>query len=46
MPEALAEGRIRSLLSTRVVGRGLEHIQTGIDEVKQGVSGTKVVIIA
>lgn len=44
--EALDKGLVRAMTETKVIGRGLESIQAGLDEVKKGVSGTKVVILA
>ncbi|QIW96685.1 hypothetical protein AMS68_002203 [Peltaster fructicola] len=46
MPVALKTGQMRSHLNTMVIGRGLQHIQAGVNEVKRGVSSTKVVILA
>ena len=46
LPHALDSGQIRPALKTKVVGRGLESIQAGIDEIKNGVSATKVVVLA
>jgi len=46
LPQALQNGQIRSVLKTCIAGRGLESIQTGIDEVSNGVSATKVVVVA
>jgi hypothetical protein len=46
MPVALKTGRIQPILETKVVGRGLQSIQAGLDMVKSGVSGTKVVVLA
>ena len=46
MPQALRSGQICPTLRTKVVGKGLESIQAGLDEVKKGVSGAKVVVLA
>ena len=46
MPKALASGQIRPLLKTVLAGHGLESVQAGIDIVKAGVSGSKVVVLA
>lgn len=46
LPAALESGQIKPLLKTEIAGRGLESIQAGIDLVKAGVSGTKVVVLA
>lgn len=46
VPRALETGQIKPLLDTAVAGQGLESIQAGIDMVKAGVSGTKVVVLA
>lgn len=46
IPQALENGQFQPLLKTAMAGQGLESIQKGIDMVKAGVSGTKVVVIA
>lgn len=45
IPSALASGRVKSLLKTKVAGKGVDSIQFGIDMVKAGVSGTQVVVV-
>lgn len=44
LPKALAEGKFVAAPEPYVIGKGLEHIQTGMDLVKKGVSAKKVVI--
>lgn len=46
LPGALERGQVKALLKTAIAGKGLESIQDGIDMVKAGVSGTKVVVVA
>ncbi|KAK4556721.1 hypothetical protein LTR86_006292 [Recurvomyces mirabilis] len=46
MPHALRSGQVRPVLRTKIAGKGLDDIQTALDEVKKGVSGTKVVVVA
>lgn len=41
---ALESGRLKSLPSPTVVGKGLEHIQAALLKSKAGVSGTKLVV--
>ncbi len=44
LPEALAEGRYVAAPDPYVVGNGLEHVQTGFDAQRKGVSAKKIVI--
>lgn len=44
LPQALAEGKFVAAPAPRVVGKGLEVIQTGIDEWGKGVSAEKIVV--
>ncbi|KAL8933021.1 MAG: hypothetical protein Q9216_006559 [Gyalolechia sp. 2 TL-2023] len=44
LPQALADGKFVAAPDPYVVGRGLEHVQTGMDALKGGVSAKKVVI--
>ncbi|KAL4862494.1 hypothetical protein BDV12DRAFT_178738 [Aspergillus spectabilis] len=44
LPKALAAGTFQSKPSAEVVGKGLEAVQAGLDELKKGVSGRKYVI--
>ncbi|OJJ86553.1 zinc-binding alcohol dehydrogenase family protein [Aspergillus glaucus CBS 516.65] len=44
LPQALAEGKFVAAPAPRVVGKGLEAIQTGIDEWGKGVSAEKIVV--
>lgn len=44
LPQALAAGRYVAAPDPYVVGEGLEHIQTGFDAQKQGVSAKKVIV--
>ena len=44
LPQALADGRYVAAPDPHVVGKGLEHVQTGFDAQKQGVSAKKVVV--
>lgn len=46
LPGALERGKVRALVKTAIAGQGLESIQAGIDTVKAGVLGTKVVVVA
>lgn len=46
VPAALEKGQIKPLLRTAIAGEGLESIQEGVNMVKAGVSGTKVVVVA
>ncbi|KAF2503205.1 quinone reductase [Lophium mytilinum] len=41
---ALQKGLLRCKPSPRVIGHGLEKIQVGVDELRKGVSATKLVI--
>ncbi len=40
-PDALADGRYVAALTPRILGTGLEHIQTGMDAQRKGVSAQK-----
>ncbi|CAA9450402.1 MAG: Formyltetrahydrofolate deformylase [uncultured Rubrobacteraceae bacterium] len=44
LPQALADGRYLAAPEPHVVGKGLEHVQAGLDAQKRGVSGQKVVV--
>lgn len=44
LPKALAEGNFVAAPAPHVVGKGLEAIQTGIDEWGKGVSAEKIVV--
>lgn len=44
LPRALEEGTFVPGVETVVVGEGLEHVQTGLDRLREGVSGQKIVI--
>lgn len=44
LPQALAEGKFVAAPAPRVVGKGLEAVQTGIDEWGKGVSAEKIVV--
>ena len=44
LPQALADGIYVAAPKPVVVGKGLDHIQTGLDAQRQGVSAKKVVI--
>ena len=44
LPRALAEGKYFAAPEPLVVGHGLEHVQTGLDVQKKGVSAKKVVV--
>ena len=44
LPRALASGHYVVAPEPVVVGKGLDHIQTGLDALKQGVSAKKVVV--
>ena len=44
LPQALADGQYVAAPEPVVIGKGLDHIQAGLDAQKQGVSAKKVVI--
>jgi len=44
LPKALEDGTIKPKPDPFVIGKGLEHVQAGIDKVKAGVSAAKVVV--
>lgn len=44
MTEALRDGSLKPKPDPVVVGHGLEHVQTGMDTLKKGVSAAKVVV--
>jgi NADPH:quinone reductase-like Zn-dependent oxidoreductase len=44
LPAALASGQIISAPRARVVGVGLEHVQTALDALRAGVSAEKLVV--
>lgn len=44
VPEALANGRLKALPKTEIVGHGLEYIQKALDIQKAGVSAKKIVV--
>jgi hypothetical protein len=44
LPEALATGRYVSAPEAFVVGQGLEAVQGGLEELRKGVSGKKLVV--
>ena len=44
LPQALADGRYLAAPEPLVIGKGLEHIQAGLDAQKKGVSAKKIVI--
>jgi hypothetical protein len=44
LPKALAAATFQSKPSAEVVGKGLEAVQGGLDELKKGVSAKKYVI--
>jgi hypothetical protein len=44
LPQALAEGHYVAAPEPVVVGKGLDHIQAGLDAQRQGVSTKKVVV--
>ena len=45
LPQALEAGKFVAASKPRIVGKGLEAIQTGIDEWKKGISAEKIVAI-
>lgn len=45
LPEALKAGTIVPAIEPLVVGKGLDHVQSGLDRYREGVSAQKVVII-
>lgn len=44
IPQALEQGKLKAVPEPMVVGKGLEHVQKGLDANKAGVSAKKVVI--
>jgi hypothetical protein len=44
-PAALAEGRFRAAPEPKVIGHGLESIQTALDAQRAGVSAQKLVVV-
>ena len=44
LPQALASGQFQAKPDPKVVGHGLEKIQDGVDELRKGVSATKLVV--
>ena len=42
--QALEEGKLKCMPPPLIIGKGLEAIQSGLDENKNGVSAKKVVI--
>ncbi|KAL8648602.1 MAG: hypothetical protein Q9210_004892 [Variospora velana] len=43
-PQALANGKYVAVPDPHVIGKGLEHVQAGLDYLKAGVSAQKVVV--
>jgi hypothetical protein len=46
LPLALKTGQIKPVLKSLIAGHGLGAVQTGIKLLKEGVSATKVVVLA
>lgn len=44
LPQALASGKYLAAPDPFVMGKGLEHVQAGLDKLKAGVSAQKIVI--
>ena len=44
LPEALKSGQFKALPKAKVVAKGLDGLQTGLDEARKGVSATKIVV--
>ena len=44
MTAALASGELKCLPEKKVVGKGLEHVQTALDTFGKGVSASKIVV--
>jgi len=44
MERALADGTLQPQPQTKVVGKGLEAVQAGMDMLREGVSAMKLVI--
>ncbi|KAL8954753.1 MAG: hypothetical protein Q9193_007100 [Seirophora villosa] len=44
LPQALAQGSYVAVPDAHVIGKGLEHVQAGLDYLKAGVSAQKVVV--
>jgi hypothetical protein len=44
LPQALKSGQVKPALPIKVVGHGLEVIQDALNELKKGVSASKLVV--
>lgn len=44
LPSALADGRYRAAPEARVIGHGLQHLQSALDIQRRGVSAQKIVV--
>ena len=44
LPKALEDGTIKPKPDPLIIGKGLEHVQAGIDKLKAGISAAKVVV--
>ena len=42
---ALTSGQFKSASEPTVLGKGLEHLQRGIDKLTKGVSASKLVVV-
>jgi NADPH:quinone reductase-like Zn-dependent oxidoreductase len=44
LPKALKDGSFKPMPKATIIGKGLESLQEGFDQLKQGVSATKLVV--
>ena len=45
LPAALTSGQFKPAPEPTVIGKGLEHLQRGIDKLRKGVSASKLVVV-
>ncbi len=44
LPKALETGQLKPAPDAKIIGHGIESLQDGVDQIKKGVSATKLVI--
>lgn len=44
LPKALETGQLKPKPDPKVIGHGVESLQDGVDQIKKGVSATKLVV--
>lgn len=44
LPKALESGQLKPKPDAKVIGHGVESLQDGVDQIKKGVSATKLVV--